>query len=44
VQLRSTADGPATISRDQERLRVEDAERPLDAAGAAEPPAVGGAG
>ena len=48
--LRSADDGPATVSRDQERLRVEDAGHPdadsaaLGGAGAGRPPIVGGAG
>jgi len=47
TELRARADGPATVSRDQERLRVEDAERPAgayDPVRAGEPPVVGGGG
>jgi chromosome segregation ATPase len=43
-ELRAHTDGAAMVSRDQERLRVEDAGRAADQAAAAERPAVGGAG
>ena len=44
TELRARADGAATVSRDQERLRVEDAGRAADPAVTAEQPTVGGAG